>query len=126
MAFVLSKEDREQLQRLEEELWIEETRFDFEYMDRVLAEDFIEFGRSGRTYRREDTIAVPRQPIEAVFPLPDFSARLLSEDIAQVTYNSHVTYDGVLEKGRRSSIWFRSPDGWILKFHQGTPYDDAA
>ena len=34
------------LQRLEEELWREETRFDLSRMEEVIAEDFFEFGRS--------------------------------------------------------------------------------
>ena len=126
MIPLLSDEDKKILQRLEEELWLEETRFDIPYMERVLAEDFFEFGRSGRIYEREDTLSIPRESIDAVIPLAGFNARLLTEDIAQVTYNSKVTYDGVVQKGRRSSIWFRTPKGWILRFHQGTPYDDAA
>jgi hypothetical protein len=126
MIPVLSGEDKQLLQRLEEELWLEETRFDIPYMERLFAEDFFEVGRSGRIYRREDILSVPRQPIDAVIPLPDFDARLLTEDIAQVTYNSKVTYDGVVEKGRRSSIWFWTSSGWVLRFHQGTPYGDTA
>ena len=126
MNLQLTQEDRELLQRLEEDLWREETRFDIPYMERLLAEDFFEFGRSGRIYRREETLAVPRQPIEAVLPLPDFEVRLLTRDVAQVTYNSAVTYDGIVQKGRRSSIWFRAARGWVLRFHQGTPYGDAA
>jgi hypothetical protein len=125
MIPVLSVEDRKLLQRLEEELWIEETRFDIPYMERVFAEDFFEIGRSGRIYSRADTLAAPGHPIDAVIPLPDFDARLLTDNIAQVTYNSHVTYEGVVEKGRRSSIWFRTSDSWVLRFHQGTPYDVA-
>ena len=125
MTLQLTQADRALLQRLEEDLWREETRFDSPYMEQLLAEDFFEIGRSGRVYRRVDTLAVPRQPIEAVLPLPDFDARLLTEDIAQVTYNSAVTYDGVLQKGRRSSIWSRASNGWVIRFHQGTPYDDA-
>jgi len=125
MTLQLTQADRALLQRLEEDLWREETRFDSPYMEQLLAEDFFEIGRSGRVYRRVDTLAVPRQPIEAVLPLPDFDARLLTEDMAQVTYNSAVTYDGVLQKGRRSSIWSRASNGWVIRFHQGTPYDDA-
>jgi hypothetical protein len=121
----LSVEEREQLQRLEEELWREETRFDSAYMERVIAADFFEFGRSGRVYQRSDTLSAPRQPIAAVIPLSDFKARLLSQDVAQVTYNSQVTYNGVVEKARRSSIWSRTADGWGLRFHQGTPYDNG-
>lgn len=125
MTLQLTQADRDLLQRLEEDLWREETRFDSPYMEQLFAEDFFEIGRSGRVYRREDTLSHPRVPIEAVLPLPDFDVRLLSEDIAQVTYNSAVTYDGVLQKGRRSSIWSRASNGWVIRFHQGTPYDDA-
>jgi hypothetical protein len=44
----LLSEDVETLTRLEESLWQAETRYDPFLMDRVLADDFFEFGRSGR------------------------------------------------------------------------------
>jgi hypothetical protein len=119
----LSKQDRAMLERFEEELWREETRFDNKRMNELIAPDFFEFGRSGRTYKREDTLAAPRQTIDAILPLQDFEARLLHKDVAQVTYNSAVKYDGVTQYARRSSIWSRTPTGWVLRFHQGTPYD---
>ncbi|MDB6121443.1 MAG: hypothetical protein JWQ71_436 [Pedosphaera sp.] len=119
----LSKQDRAELERLEEELWREETRFDRKRMSEIIAPDFLEYGRSGRIYRREDSLAISRQPIDAVLPLPDFEARLLHQEVAQITYNSAVTYDGVVQRARRSSIWSRIPGGWVLRFHQGTPYD---
>ena len=122
----LSEEEREALRELEEELWREETRFDQHRMREVIAEDFLEFGRSGRIYRREDTLAIARQPIDAMIPLPDFEARLLTPDVAQVTYNSAVTYDGVVYHARRSSIWSRAGTGWQLRFHQGTPFEEEA
>jgi hypothetical protein len=118
----ISSKDREILERLEEELWREETRFDKQRMNDLIASDFFEFGRSGRIYQRNDTLAAERQKIEAVIPLPDFQVRLLNESIAQVTYNSAVTYDGVVEYARRSSIWSRTTSGWVLRFHQGTPF----
>jgi hypothetical protein len=46
--------DYEKLKQLEESLWRSETRFDNEYMNRTLAPDFFEFGRSGRAYTREE------------------------------------------------------------------------
>ena len=49
----LSKQDRAALERLEEDLWREETRFDLKRMNEIIAPDFLEFGRSGRIYRRE-------------------------------------------------------------------------
>ena len=126
MNWEISEEDKKVLQRLEEALWREETRFDKAFIEKVFAQDFFEFGRSGRIYRREELLSAPSHAIDAVLPLPDFEARLLSEDVAQVTYNSLVTYDGLLEKGRRSSIWSRTAGGWVLRFHQGTPYDDGS
>ena len=121
----LSQRDRDTLERLEEELWREDTRFDIGRMEELLAPDFVEFGRSGRVYRREDTLAVPRGPIDAVLPLPGFRVRSLSPEIAQVTYDSAVTYGGVIQHARRSSIWSRSAAGWVLRFHQGTPTDSS-
>ena len=122
----LTNDEVEVLRALEEELWREETRFHRRRMDEVIAEDFFEFGRSGRIYRREDTLAIPRGPIDAVLPLPDFKARLLGPNVAQVTYNSAVTYHGVVYHARRSSIWSRTGTGWALRFHQGTPFDEGA
>jgi hypothetical protein len=79
----ISSEDREVLERLEEELWREQTRFDSQRMSELIANDFFEFGRSGRVYQRQDTLAIPRQKIEIVFPLPEFHVRLLDRNIAR-------------------------------------------
>jgi hypothetical protein len=116
----ISREDLRYLQRLEEDLFRAEVRFDPERMDAILAPDFFEFGRSGRVYRREDILGTPARPFTARLPLADFQARLLDANVAQVTYVSVVTYDGVGEHARRSSIWSRAEDGWRLRFHQGT------
>ena len=122
MVKKLSREEEILIERLEEELWCEETRFNLERMEEIIAQDFFEFGRSGRIYKRSDTLCIPPQPIKAVIPLLDFKARALAKNVVQVTYTSIVTYDNVIEKARRSSIWTKSPQGWILRFHQGTPF----
>lgn len=103
-------------------MWREETRFDMAFMERALAPDFFEFGRSGRTYTRRQILDFPRESIAARLPLEDFRVRLLDVNTAQLTYNSKVRYQDVLEYGRRSSIWSRSGNTWVLRFHQGTPY----
>lgn len=118
----ISREDQETLERLEEELWREETRFDTQRMNELIAHDFFEFGRSGRVYQRQDTLAAAPPTRDIVLPLSEFHIRLLDENIAQVTYNSAFRYDGVVEHARRSSIWSRTTRGWVLRFHQGTPF----
>jgi hypothetical protein len=120
----LGNQELKDLELLEEGLWRAEVRFDLKRMGEILAPDFFEFGRSGRAYRREDTLGMPAQPINAKLPLRDFKARLLDTHVAQVTYVSAVTYDGVEELARRSSIWSRTEHGWQLKFHQGTAIPD--
>jgi hypothetical protein len=119
----ISTEDREILERLEQELWREETRLDKQRMNELIAPDFFEFGRSGRVWQRQDTLAAVPHTKNIVPPLPEFHIRLFDENIAQVTYDSAFIYDGVVEHTRRSSIWSRSTSGWVLRFHQGTPFN---
>ena len=122
MNSILSDDDRAALTQLEENMWREEIRFDIDFMDRTLAPDFFEYGRSGSLYTREQSLAVTRQPIDAILPLPGLSIRLLDQNTARVTYNSAVSYDGLVEHGRRNSICSKTDSGWVMRFHQGTPY----
>jgi hypothetical protein len=118
----ISERDMEELRALEESLWRAETRFDRAYMEKVLAADFFEFGRSGRSYTREETLSAAGHEINAHLPLRDFRVTAVREGVALVTYTSEVTYD-TLQTGNRSSLWVKTPAGWQLKFHQGTPVE---
>jgi len=120
-----SDDDFEQLRVLEESLWKAETRFDRAYTESVFAQDFFEYGRSGRFHSRDACLGMNAEPIDAVIPLPNFDVRMISRDVAQVTYTSLVTYDGVVQRGRRSSIWSRTDGSWKIRFHQGTVHDDV-
>ncbi|SRR5690606_30211320 len=115
----------QQLRQLEESFWIAETRFDLNYMERILSPDFFEFGCSGRIYRRADTLAIPAGAIQITLPLKDFTARPLAPDVVQVTYVSEVVYNQTaqerVQRCNRSSIWVQTDAGWQLRFHQGTP-----
>ena len=62
------------------------------------------------------------QPIIAKLPLQNFSVRPLDSNNVLVTYVSEVQYEE-LEKANRCSVWSRTPCGWQLRFHQGTPAD---
>lgn len=121
----LLPEEQAMFQELEEALWREETRFDRARMEPLFAADFFEFGGSGNIHAREATLAIKPAPIKATLPLSDFKARRLSSDVVQVTYNSIVEKDGVIQRRRRSSIWTRTATGWVIRFHQGTPYTPA-
>ncbi len=126
--------DWEELRALEQSLWRAETRFDRPLMGKTFADDFYEIGRSGRIHTRQDCLDLTPEPIDALLPPADFRVRLISADVAQVTYTSHVTYGGVVQRGHRSSVighrssvWTRTADSWVLHFHQGTVcWDEAA
>jgi hypothetical protein len=123
---LLKTELLETIRALEESLWRSKTRFSRELMDKTFAEDFFEFGRSGRRYGRDEMFFDKSAPedINATLPLPEFHARHITDDVVQVTYVSEVVYDGTILKGNRSSIWSRTEGTWQLRFHQGTPIPD--
>jgi hypothetical protein len=122
----LSDSERAQLIELEESMWRARTRFDLAFMEKTLAPDFVEFGRSGRVWSREQILDMAGREIEAALPLPNLQIRPLPAGTVQITYDSQVTYDGAVERAHRCSIWSRTADGWALRFHQGTPFRPAA
>ncbi len=119
----LTPDDIETLTRLEESLWRAETRYDPALMDQIFADDFFEFGRSGRIYPREDLIlpASAAQPIDVRLPLPCLKFTVIDTNSVLVTYVSEVRRElGNVERANRSSIWSRRDGAWQLRFHQGT------
>jgi hypothetical protein len=115
----VTADDQDQLRHLKESLWRAETRFDRDHMNEVLAPDFLEFGRSGRVYRRDDDLHP--QPIDVTLPFGNFAVRSITADVALVIYMSEVNYGEIKEVANRSSLWSRHADGWRIRFHQGTP-----
>jgi hypothetical protein len=120
----LTAADYAALRILEKCLWRAETRFDPNLMDQTFADDFLEFGRSGRRYERSEMIFEPSPDtlIDAKLPLPDYALALIDPDVALATYTSEVLHNGTLERSRRSSLWVRTEGQWKLRFHQGTPF----
>jgi hypothetical protein len=105
----------EGLTALEHAMWGSATRGDRAWMDAHLADDFTEFGYSGRSYTRADILGLPVGTIDAT--LEDIEIRAVGRDAALVTYRS------VEPRGtaNRSSLWRRVAGEWRLAFHQGTP-----
>ena len=112
------------LRALEVELHRPAARDDAARLDALLHPDFVEFGRSGRSYSKADIIdRLVASPAHATVVSDRFSLRLLAQDVGLLTYRSaHVADDGGLElHALRSSIWRREGGAWRMSFHQGTP-----
>jgi hypothetical protein len=112
------------LRSAEVELHQPGTRRDPSKLSALLHDVFLEFGRSGRTYDRAAIVDLlaSEQPAGQVVA-QDFEIIELGPDAALLTYRSVV----IDERGNaqrhsvRSSVWVQTPDGWKLRFHQGTP-----
>jgi hypothetical protein len=116
----------EHLRALEVELHQLETRKNAARLGELLHADFVEFGRSGRSYTRSEVIKEfsaggALEPVEA----RDFELAEPGPGVALLTYTSaHRGAAGVLNRQTlRSSIWVETDRGWVMRFHQGTPAD---
>jgi hypothetical protein len=93
------------------------TRADAGRMGELLRDDFLEFGSSGRVYEKRMLIDMLVSEAHAPVIIRDFAIRELSADTALVTYRS-VGQSG--QEARRTSIWVKEQDSWLMVFHQGT------
>jgi hypothetical protein len=88
----------------------------------ILADEFVEFGSSGRIFDRAAVIATlsGEPPFES--RIDDFVVRPLSPDAALTTYrlSAWPTSGARPRVTLRSSVWVHRGGRWVLVFHQGT------
>jgi hypothetical protein len=93
-------------------------RSDFENM---MADEFWEVGASGRIYNRQYVLDELEKrynnPVKDVWETKDFNCMEIAPDNYLLTYTlrqgSRIT--------RRSTIWRRTDERWMIVYHQGTP-----
>lgn len=109
------------LRRLEESLLDPELRRDRARVSPLLADDFLEFGSSGRVWTRAEILDLLATETYARPEMVDFACRRLAEDIALVTYKT-IRTDANAKRTEtlRSSIWTEKSGTWQVLFHQGT------
>lgn len=111
----------ELLLKLEMSLWINETRGNIDYMNKILHPDFLEFGRSGKTYTKKDILNNIEVDINAKFPFPNLDVKQIDDSTFLVRYQSVLIHEKELEKSNRSSIWITNGEQLQIIHHQGTP-----
>ena len=106
------------LRELELSLHRAEIRSSRERAAQLLADDFVEFGRSGTVYDKNLLLDLLAQERGASPPPPvaDFAVRFLAPTVALVTYRTLAPKRETL----RSSIWRLEGSRWCMTFHQGT------
>src|SRR5689334_11741762 len=113
----------DQLRALEERLTQPEVRRSPELLRQLLAEDFREFGGSGRVFDRRQIIEALQGQEPVQISLDGFQAQELAPEVVLLTYRGQYQRPNSTEVARslRSSIWRLERGQWVMVFHQGTP-----
>lgn len=112
----------QQLRELEERLLQSEVRRSSDYVGTMLADEFIELGRSGRVFDKQQIIDNLQAEPQIRRSLVDFKTMPLAPGLVLATYRA-VRHGGTGEPpiySLRSSIWKLIDDRWRMVFHQGT------
>jgi glyoxylase I family protein len=85
-------------------------------LDRLIADDFVEIGASGRRWTATEIRALLAGNPPSPVTLDDFAVSPIGSDVFLATFRI-----GGSPPTERSSIWVRREGRWIVRFHQGTP-----
>ena len=111
----------EQIRALELRLLEPETRRSPQRLGELLADDFTEFGSSGRVLDKKQILAALQNEGDVDLSLEKFKARPLNPDAVLATYSVSARFpDNSTRLSLRSSVWVRRSDRWQVLFHQGT------
>lgn len=116
-----------QLFALERELLDPAIRKDRARVSALLADDFIEFGASGRIWTRDAILDLLETENFVPPEVEEIACRRLSEGVILVTYRTvrFNTDTGQRSTTLRSSIWTNESGSWLIRFHQGTRADST-
>ena len=112
----------EHLRALEEQLLQRDVRTSASRLDVLLADEFIEFGSSGRIFDKQDLIESLRAESPTHRSLTEFTARILAPGVVLATYRAvrHGPSNEAPVRSLRSSVWKLTHGQWRMVFHQGT------
>lgn len=119
----MTKEQVDIFYNLETSLHTKDVRNSREKVSALLADDFIEFGKSGGIFNKENTLeGLGNETVDLQIAVTDFSAKELSPGVILVMYTATMLdIDGVTTVStNRSSVWVLRDSRWQMVFHQGT------
>lgn len=110
---------------LETSLLKPEIRSSTEDLDLLLADDFMEFGSSGKVYDKKmilDRLPKDTEISPIQFIVSDFQIKELSENVVLATFKTNkISTDNSSVISLRASIWKKINGNWQMVYHQGTP-----
>ena len=112
----------ERILALEQKLLDPDVRASSRELDCLIADDFVEFGSSGRIGDKQDVLSALVTQSGVHFTISDFVIRDLGPDLVLATYRViRSTKEAEHRASLRSSIWRFENERWQMIFHQGTP-----
>jgi hypothetical protein len=112
---------KEFLKSLEIELLQYETRHNPARINELIADDFLEYGSSGKSFGKKEALESLPKEEGVVIQHSDMEARMISESIGQVLFKTSIQKDSAPPKvALRSSLWRKTESWWQMFFHQGT------
>lgn len=85
----------------------------------LIADDFVEFGRSGWVWNARSIREVLDRPVAGPTSIENFEIAELGDGVVLATY----VIPGP-PSVNRSSVWVRREGRWLIRFHQGTQRSD--
>jgi hypothetical protein len=111
----------DKLRALEERLLQTDFRRDRNAVSRLLANDFREFGSSGRVWNKQQILDLLETEPAFHATVQDFQAIELVSGVFLVTYTAVVNRPvAKTTASLRTSIWVMRDGRWRMIFHQGT------
>jgi len=95
--------------------------YNYQELDELLADDFLEFGSSGNSYDKKaiiDSVKRFNTSNSIQLSVTNFKIKLLASDVLLATYKTFRYNDS--KYALRSSIWKKNEVSWQMIFHQGT------
>ncbi|MCM3575329.1 DUF4440 domain-containing protein [Mesobacillus subterraneus] len=112
---------KKHIKQLEKKLLTTEVRSSKTELKKLLADEFFEFGSSGKVLYKDEDFDGGIGLIKVT--LSDFDIHPLSENIVLATYQTF--NEDTKQHALRSSIWKLNEGVWKMVFHQGTKTDPS-
>jgi len=106
----------EHIKLLELSLLDVDIRKDINILNKLIADEFVEFGSGGKIYTKTDILQHLSTESKREFEMSNFSTVVLADNCMLATYQLQEKDS----KSLRSSIWKKFNNDWKMIFHQGT------
>lgn len=121
----MSKQLYNIIKSLELELLKPEVRGNAKRLDELLDDKFIEIGRAGKKYNKQDIIdlltgSAKKASIGRVWKVTEFELVPLTSVLVMAMYRYDESHGRYKTRTLRSSIWKKEKGKWKMFFHQGT------